>query len=104
MVFPAGTGSEFVISTPVSVALFNAAQRFDESDCAFAAIEHVMSTRVPISEYLIRIASQDVRARLPLLSWLRAPRLGSNYRSHSLMDGEEVSAPAQELSLLRMQP
>jgi hypothetical protein len=32
------------------------------------------------------------------------PAWGSNYRSDSLMDGEEVSASAQELSLLRMQP
>jgi hypothetical protein len=64
MVFPAGTGSEFVISTPVSVALFKAAQRFDKSDGACAAIEHATSSTAPISEYLIRIASQDVRARL----------------------------------------
>ena len=68
MVFPAGTGSEFVISTPVSVALFKAAQRFDDLDCACAAIEHATSTRIPISEYLIRIASQDVRGRLLLRS------------------------------------
>jgi hypothetical protein len=64
MVFPAGTGSEFVISTPLSVALFKPAQRFDDSDCACAASEHARSTRVPISENLIRIASQDVCGRL----------------------------------------
>ena len=62
MVFPAGTGSELVISTPAIFALFRPVQRFVDSDCACAAIEHATSTTIPIFEYLIGIASQEVRA------------------------------------------
>jgi hypothetical protein len=51
-----------VISTPGSVAFFRPAQRFDNADCAGAAIEYDTSTTVPIFEYLIGIASQEVRA------------------------------------------
>ena len=84
MVFPAGTGSEFVISTPVSVALFRAVQRFDDSDCACAAIEHATSTRIPISEYLIGIASQEVCVHLlprpAELSTIPTPHLLQQYK------------------------
>jgi hypothetical protein len=69
MVFPAGTGSEFVISTPASVALFRPAQRLVDSDCACAAVEHATSTTIPIFEYLIAIASQQVRT--PLIAKVR---------------------------------
>jgi hypothetical protein len=58
-----------VNSTPVSVTLFRAEQRSDDLDCACAAIEHATSTRIPISEYLIGSAFQEVCT--PLIAKVR---------------------------------
>jgi hypothetical protein len=64
IVFPAGTDSALVISTPLNVALFRLAHRFDDSDSACAANEVVTSTRIPIFEYLIGSAFQKVCTRI----------------------------------------
>ena len=82
MVFPDGTSSEFVISTPSIFALFRSAQRFDDSDCACAAIEHATSTTVKIFEYLIGIASLKVRTPVvaEVRGTLRLPGSASNMK------------------------